>query len=119
MKGEEMAKPKSSDLTIQSMSGLIDAVSNGENSRYSIGYSIYLYAKEQYVKDSTKFLKINGIEATDENISNQTYPLTKIVYAVTRKDVPQDSNARKLIKWLLTEEGQKIVEAGGYVKLNQ
>lgn len=117
MKGEKMAEPKSSDLYIGSMSGLIDAVSNGENSKYAIGYSIYLYAKEQYVKDSTKFLKINGIEANDENITNKTYPLTKIVYAVTRKDVPEDSNTRKLIKWLLTPEGQKVVEAGGYVRL--
>ncbi len=117
MKGEKMAAPKSSDLYIGSMSGLIDAVSNGENSKYAIGYSIYLYAKEQYVKDSTKFLKINGIEANDENITNKTYPLTKIVYAVTRKDVPEDSNTRKLIKWLLTPEGQKVVEAGGYVRL--
>ena len=119
MKGEKMAEPKSTDLRIESMSGLIDAVSNGENSKYAIGYSIYLYAKEQYVKDSTKFLKINGIEATDKNISNQTYPLTKIVYAVTRKDVPENSNVRKLIKWLLTEDGQKVVVAGGYVPLNK
>ena len=88
-----------------------------DNSRYSIGYSIYLYAKEQYVKDSVKFVKINGVAATDENITNKTYPLTKIVYAVTRKDVPQESNARKLTKWLLTPAGQKVVEAGGYVKL--
>jgi len=119
MKGEKMAEAKSSDMQIESMSGLIDSVANGDNSRYSIGYSIYLYAKEQYVKDSVKFIKINGVEATDENISNQTYPLTKIVYAVTRKDVPEDSNARKLTKWLLTEDGQKVVQAGGYVKLGK
>ena len=117
MKGEKMAPAKSSDMQIESMSGLIDSVANGDNSRYSIGYSIYLYAKEQYVKDSVKFVKINGVSATDENITNKTYPLTKIVYAVTRKDVPQESSARKLIKWLLTPAGQKVVEAGGYVKL--
>ena len=117
MKGEEINVKNSNSLVIASMEGLIDAVSNGENSKYAIGYSIYLYAKEQYVKDNTKFLKINGVEANDENITNKTYPLTKIVYAVTRKDVPQDSNVRKLIKWLLTPEGQEVVENGGYVKL--
>ena len=117
MKGEKMAEPKATDLTQSSMSGLIDSVANGDNSRYSIGYSIYLYAKEQYVKDSVKFVKINGVAATDDNITNKTYPLTKIVYAVTRKDVPEESSTRKLIKWLLTPEGQKVVEAGGYVKL--
>ena len=118
MKGIKMAEAKSSDLAIGSMTGLIDAVANGDNSRYSIGYSIYLYAKEQYVKDSIKFLNINGIEATDENIANKSYPLTKTVYAVMRKDEPQNSNARKLVDWLLTDEGQKVVVAGGYVSLN-
>lgn len=117
MKGTQMIDAKSSDLIVDGMAGLIDSVANGDNSKYSIGYSIYLYAKEQYVKDSVKFLKINGVAATDENITNKTYPLTKIVYAVTRKDVPEESSARKLTKWLLTPEGQKVVEAGGYVKL--
>lgn len=116
MKGEKTVS-KSSDMQIQSMAGLIDAVANGENSKYSIGYSIYLYAKEQYVKDNTKFLKINGVEPSDATITNKTYPLTKVVYAVTRKDVPQDSNVRRLINWLLTDEGQEVVQAGGYVKM--
>lgn len=38
------------------------------------------------------------------------------MYAITKKSEPQDSSARKLIKWLLTDEGQKAVEAGGYVR---
>ena len=118
MNGEEMAEAKSTDLEIRSMTGLIDAVANGDNSKNAIGYSIYLYAKEQYVKDSVKFIKINGVEATDANIANKSYPLTKVVYAITRKDVPQESNVRKLVKWLLTELGQKVVIAGGYVGLN-
>lgn len=118
MKNEKMAEAKSTDLKIGSMTGLIDAVANGNNSKNAIGYSIYLYAKEQYVKDSVKFLKINGVEASDANIANKTYPLTKVVYAVMRKDEAKDSNARKLVDWLKTEEGQKAVIAGGYVGLN-
>ena len=118
MKGTEMAAAKSPDYQISSMSGLIDAVSNGENCKDTIGYSIYLYAKEQYVRDNVKFLKIDGVEANDENITNKSYPLTKIVYAVMRKDEPQDSNARKLVDFLLnTEKGQDTVVAGGYVRM--
>ena len=116
MKGEKTVS-KSPDMQISSMSGLIDAVANGENSKYSIGYSIYLYAKEQYVKDNAKFLKINGVEPSDATITDKSYPLTKVVYAVTRKDVPANSNVRKLIAWLLTDEGQEVVYAGGYVKM--
>ena len=115
MKGLKMKEPASTDLMIAAMQGLIDAVSTYKNSKNSIGYSIYLYAKEQYVKDNVKFLAINGVEATDENIANGSYPLTKIVYAVFRKDEPENSNVRKLVEWLQTEDGQKAVEAGGYV----
>lgn len=117
MKGIKM-KTAPSGLMIASMEGLIDSVAKGyDNSKASIGYSIYLYAKEQYVKDNIKFLSIDGVYPSDETIANGTYPLSKIVYAVTRKDVPQDSNVRKLIKWLLTDEGQKVVVSGGYSKL--
>lgn len=117
MKGTKM-KTAPSGLAIASMEGLIDSVAKEyDNSKASIGYSIYLYAKEQYVKDNIKFLSIDGVYPSDETIANGTYPLSKIVYAVTRKDVPQDSNVRKLIKWLLTDEGQKVVVSGGYSKL--
>ena len=117
MKGIKM-KTAPSGLMIASMEGLIDSVAKGyDNSKASIGYSIYLYAKEQYVKDNIKFLSIDGVYPSDETIANGTYPLSKIVYAVTRKDVPQDSSVRKLTKWLLTDEGQKVVVAGGYSRL--
>lgn len=117
MKGIRM-KTAPSGLMIASMEGLIDSVAKGyDNSKASIGYSIYLYAKEQYVKDNIKFLSIDGVYPSDETIANGTYPLSKIVYAVTRKDVPQDSSVRKLTKWLLTDEGQKVVVAGGYSRL--
>ena len=119
MKGVKMQDAANTNLMIASMAGLIDGVASYENSKYAIGYSIYLYAKEQYVKDSVKFLKINGVEATDANIANKSYPLTKVVYAIMRKDEPANSSARKLVNWLLTDEGQKVVSAGGYVMLNQ
>lgn len=117
MKGAKM-QDAPSELMIESMEGLIDSVDkNYDGGKSSIGYSIYLYAKEQYVKDNIKFLSIDGVYPSDETIANGTYPLSKIVYAVTRKDVPQDSSVRSLTKWLLTDEGQKVVVAGGYSRL--
>ena len=68
-------------------------------------------------KDNVKFLAINGVKPTDETIANISYPLTKVVYAVYRKDEAQNSNVRKLVNWLKTEEGKKAVSAGGYVPL--
>lgn len=119
MKDLKMKEPESASLKIESMAGIIDAISNFSNAKDSIGYSIYLYAKEQYVKDNVEFLSINGVYPSDETIADGTYPLTKVVYAVCRKDEPQDSNVRKLMKWLETEEGQKAVVAGGYTGLKK
>ena len=112
-----MTAPK--DLEIDEMAGLIDSIASKEysNSKQALGYSIYLYAKEQYVRDNIKFLSINDVYPTDETIANGTYPLSKVVYAIYRKDEPEDSNVRKLVNWLLTDEGQNVVEAGGYTKI--
>ena len=117
MQGLKMKKPENTNLMIGSMSGLIDGIASYSNSKNSIGYSIYLYAKEQYIKDNVKFLAINGVKPTDETIANRSYPLTKVVYAVYRKDEAQNSNVIKLVNWLKTEEGKKAVSAGGYVPL--
>ena len=117
MQGEKMTDATNTNLEIESMEGLVDGISSQQNSKYAIGYSIYLYAKEQYVRGNVKFVDINGVEANDENITNKSYPLTKIVYAITKKTEPEGSSTRKLIKWLRTENGQKVVQAGGYVKI--
>ena len=110
-----MEVPK--EYQISSMEGLIEGVASYSNAKNSLGYSIYLYAKEQYVRDSIKFLSINGVYPTDETIADGTYPLSKIVYAIYRKDEPANSTVRQLVEWLKTEAGQKVVEAGGYVAL--
>ncbi|MBO4839318.1 MAG: substrate-binding domain-containing protein [Lachnospiraceae bacterium] len=102
-------------MIISGMEGLIDAVASYENSRSALGYSIYLYAKDQYVRDSIKFLSVDGVYPTDESIADGSYPLSKIVYAVFRADEPEGSPVRQLVEWLRTPEGQQAVEAGGYV----
>ena len=110
MQGLKMKKPENTNLMIGSMSGLIDGIASYSNSKNSIGYSIYLYAKEQYVKDNVKFLAINGVKPTDETIANRSYPLTKVVYAEYRKDEAQNSNVIKLVNWLKTEEGKETAK---------
>ncbi len=114
MKGMPLMEAPAEYL-ISSMDGLIDRVAAFENSRAALGYSIYLYAKDQYVKDSIKFLAIDGVYPTDDSIADGSYPLSKIVYAIFRSDEPADSPVRQLVEWLRTPEGQLAVEAGGYV----
>ena len=88
-----------------------------ENGEAALGYSVYLYAKDLYVVENIKFLKIDGVAPNDQTIASGEYPLSKIVYAVYRNDEPEDSPVRKLCAWLLTDEGQEAVVAGGYTSI--
>ena len=65
-----------------------------------------------------KALSVDGIEPTEENIANGTYPLTYSYYAVIRADEPKDSPTRKLAEWLQTKEGQELMAANQFVKLS-
>ena len=60
-------------------------------------------------------LKVDGIAPTPENISNESYSLTGSLYAVTYKDNPNE-NVDVLINWILSDEGQELVEKTGYSK---
>lgn len=117
MKGTKMADAPKTIVT--SMEGLIDSVAKYDNSHRALGYSVFYYAKTMYNKDSIKLLKIDGIEPTNESISQGKYPFSTGYYAIVRKDEPKDSAAIKLIAWLTSPEGQRLAEDAGYVSIKE
>lgn len=64
--------------------------------------------------DDMKMVKVDGVELNIENIKNGKYSITTPVYAITYKDNDK-LNVQLLIEWILSEEGQEIVEKAGYV----
>ena len=62
-----------------------------------------------------KLLEIEGVAPTVENIENGTYPLASYFYAVTRGDA--DENTLRLLDWILSPQGQELVEKSGYTPL--
>lgn len=120
MKDVEIMEPKKEDL-IGSMFDIVNLVSSYDNGINSIGYSYYYYATTMFdtldstVAERIKFLSIDGIEPSTENIKNETYPLETAYYIVIRKDEPESSLARKLKKDLLSERGQSVAEEAKYV----
>ena len=52
-----------------------------------------------------------------ESIAAGDYPLTDAYYAVFRKDQPEDSPVRQLLAWILSDEGQILMQSAGYVPL--
>ncbi len=116
MKGLKMAEAPT-EMKPEEMSGLVEVIASYDNSDRAIGYSVYYYANSMYSKNTIKFVKVDGIEPNNENISSGAYPFTSAYYAVLKKDEPVSSSARKLLNWLLSEEGQELAEDSGYVKL--
>jgi phosphate transport system substrate-binding protein len=68
-------------------------------------------------KPATKVCAVDGVLPAPETIRNRTYPFVTEVYAVVRKDAPEESSAVRLRNWLLTPEGQALVKESGYVPL--
>lgn len=96
------------------MVGIIEQVSDYKNRSNSIGFSFRYYMEEIVQNPNVKILKIDGIEANIENIKNDNYPITSNLYAVTYKG-NKNENVKKLIDWILSNEGQEIIEKTGYV----
>ena len=66
--------------------------------------------------DAVKMLSLNGVYPNAENIQNRSYPIVAQFYAIYRAD-NENENIPLLIDWLLSEEGQQLVEATGYVPI--
>lgn len=75
---------------------------------YAIGY-ISLGS----LNDSVKALKIDGADATAENIKNGTYKIYRPFSIATKgalNEISQD-----FVDYILSKDGQKIVEASGFI----
>lgn len=114
MRGLGMMKPPSF-RTDSGMGGLVDQVAEFKDADSSIGYTIYYYVTRLYKKENVKLLGINGIECSQKTIKDGSYPLSGNVYAVILKSKPKDSSARKLLSWILSDEGQECIKQAGYV----
>ena len=83
-----------------------------------IGYSFRYYVEGITQNEKVKMISLNGIAPTKENIQNSSYPLSSYFYAIYRKD-NKNENVKKLVEFILSSEGQQIVEHNGYVPLQQ
>jgi len=97
------------------MFDLIEGVAVYDGVGGAIGYSVFYYAGLMYANPDIKLLSVNGIASSNESIGNGSYPLINEFYVVIRASEPDDSPARLLRDWLLTEEGAKLLTETGYV----
>lgn len=83
----------------------------------SIGFSFRYYMDGIVGNDAVKMLSLNGVYPSAENIRNRSYPIVAQFYAIYRAD-NENENILLLIDWLLSDEGQTLIEKTGYVRIN-
>ena len=99
---------------IKGMGGIIERVADYQSTTASIGFSFRYYVEGIIKNPEIKMIAINGAAPTVENIKNESYPIVTPVYAVTYENNP-NPNVDALISWMLSDEGQYIIEQTGYV----
>ncbi len=79
----------------------------------SIGFSFRYYVSSLSASSGVKMLSLNGVYPSPENIRSEKYPIVSNFYAVCRKN-DRNPNVKSLLDWILSPEGQKIIELSGY-----
>ncbi len=82
----------------------------------SIGFSFRYYMDGIVENSEVKMLSLNGVYPSAENIQTRSYPIVAQFYAIFRAD-NKNENIPVLIEWLLSEEGQQLIEQCGYVRI--
>lgn len=96
------------------MAGIIEQVADYKSKTNSIGFSFRYYVEGIIKNPDIKMISIDGAAPTSENIRNGSYPVLTPIYAVTYKE-NQNGNVDKLLEWILSDEGQYIINETGYV----
>ena len=78
---------------------------------YAIGY-----VSLGSLGDNVKAVKIDGAEATEENIKAGTYKVSRPFNIATKDEI--SDIAQDFINFILSEEGQKVVSENGYISLD-
>lgn len=103
--------------TIGAMDGIIKTVAEYHNENGAIGYTFKYFLEGLNQEENVKILSIDGVYPTTENIKNGSYPAVAGLYCVTVKG-NDDENVQKMLEFLLSEDGQYIIEKTGYCPMN-
>ena len=123
MEGLPLMEPEKEDR-IAGMGGIITEVAGYRNHKNAIGFSFRFYSTEMVENDQIRLLALNGVAPTKETIRSGEYPISSNFYAITASPIgepaPEENNEelRALLDWILSEQGQEIIEKTGYVGVN-
>ncbi|SHG22434.1 PstS family phosphate ABC transporter substrate-binding protein [Ornithinibacillus halophilus] len=98
---------------VTGMGGIIEETSDYRNYKNSIGYSFRFFSMEMVENNAIRHLAIDGVYPDKDTIRTEEYPITYEFYAVTAGS--DNPNIEPFLDWILSSEGQELVEKSGYV----
>ena len=101
---------------VDSMMGVIDKVAQYNNENGAFGYSFRYFVEDLRQEDDVRLLAVDGVLPTLENINNGSYPLTVDLCVITREE-NTNPYVQKMVDFMLSEDGQELVEKSGYGRL--
>lgn len=107
--GEKEDKTTVDAVVQNSTNGVMTSVAQDPN---AIGY-ISLGS----LNDTVKAVKIEGVEATEENIADGSYKISR-PFNLAYKEAELDDISTDFLKYCMSTEAQEIVKEEGYVPLN-
>jgi phosphate transport system substrate-binding protein len=99
------------------MGDIINKVADYKNFPNAIGYSFLFYSTKMVKDDQIKLLSVEGVYPSRETIQNGTYPFSDSFYAIYIDTEDKNENIDAFIEWILSEQGQYLVEKTGYVPI--
>ena len=112
VKGDDGTKTDNTVSSAVILSNTQSVMSNVSGDKQAIGY-ISLGS----VNDSVKAVKIGGVEATVDTVKDGSYELQRPFNIVTKEDLSNEV-ANDFISYILSADGQAIVEDNGYVSVS-
>ncbi|MDR2211591.1 MAG: substrate-binding domain-containing protein [Spirochaetaceae bacterium] len=112
MEDETIMEPIAEKI-IWGMGDMVQRVADYRNGGGALGYSFRFFTQEMIRSDSIRLLTIDGSAPTTANIGSGGYPFTETLYAITTGG--ESPEVQKLLDWILSDQGQRLIEKIGYV----
>jgi len=111
----QLTEPLTEDF-VAGMGGIIEETARYKNFNNALGFSFLFFTTEMVGNNQIKLLKINDIYPDKKAVSSGEYPFTGDLYAITTGK-GENKNIKSFIEWILSPQGQYLVDKTGYIPL--
>ena len=101
------------------MGGIINEVAVYRNFPDAIGYSFLHFSTKMVSNNEIKLLPVEGVYPSEVTIQDGSYPLTESFYAIYIDTPGKNENIKAFVEWILSDQGQELIQKTGYVPINQ